>query len=236
MYKIKILHIVTTLCFFFLGCTKKLKPSEFHTFRINLLKDFQDPTAKNIPLKFIDIANKLRVVHYNDQLYRDVKNPKYHQQNLEKQNILDSINFKVVSSILDKYGYLGLDDVGYIASKAQIIVLVHAPYSFKIKYKKIIDSAMIQKKISGETYAMFVDKMALTEKRYQLYGTQVLEYQNSYTLYPTDLTTVDSLRKIIGLPMNVKTYLKNLFNTNFDSADYQKRLPDLEKVYQIGNH
>ena len=230
---VKSIFLLMFISLLLFGCNRKLQPSEFHILKMKLIKDLENSTLLLVNKKNKELAIKLKSVNYNDQLYRDIKNPNYYLQNQKEQNILDKKNQAIVTCILDKYGYLGIKDVGYIANHGIILTLEHAPYNVKLKYLPIIDSAFKSKKISPEVYSIYKDKMAIKERRYQEYGTQIISYENSYTFYPLNIQKTDSLRKNIGLKQNLKTYLKVFFNTEFDSLKYLTKLPILKKSYDI---
>lgn len=215
------------------SCNKKLQPSEFHILKLKLIKKFEDSPQMYVPPQNKTLSFKLKSVNYDDQFFRDIKNPKYYLENQKKQDLLDKKNLEIVTKILDEHGYLGMDDIGYIANHGINLTLEHAPFNIKLKYMPIIDSAFKYKKIDVGVYTIYKDKMAVKEKRLQEYGTQIILYENKYTFYPLDPQKTDSVRKKTGLPQDLKTYLKTFFNTDFDSLKYLKQLPNLKKSFNI---
>ncbi len=210
-----------------------MKPSEFHTKRMEFLKNFKDFTTLNTPSKYKNLIDTLKNVYYDDQLYRDIKEPKYYFQNSKKQDLLDKNNQTIILSILERYGYLGTKEVGYIGNKAIGITLDHAPYEVKLRYLPVIESAFQSKNISPENYTIYKDKMAMKEHRLQEYGTQIITLNTGYSFYPLDINKTEINRKRIGLKQDLKSYLRTFFNTEFDSAKYVEILPVLIKKFDI---
>ncbi len=215
------------------SCNNKMKPSEFHTKRMGFLKNFKDFTTLNTPTKYKNLIDTLKNVYYDDQLYRDNKEPKYYLQNYKKQDVLDKKNQTIILSILDRYGYLGIKDVGFIGNAAISITLDHAPYDIKLRYLPIIEAAFQNKNMSPGLYTIYKDKMAMKEHRLQEYGTQIITLNTGYSFYPLDINKTEINRKRIGLKQDLKSYLRTFFNTEFDSAKYVEILPDLIKKFDI---
>ena len=137
------------LILLFCSCDRRLKPSEFHVLKLKLIKGFENSPTMFKPIGDKELSLKLKTLQYNDQLYRDIKEPKYYLVNYKKQNVLDNENQEIVKKILDKYGYLSIKEIGYIGNHGLNLTLEHAPYEMKIKYTPIIDSAFASKKIRG---------------------------------------------------------------------------------------
>lgn len=197
-------------------------------------QSFNDPYIKNIPDSFKYLARRLDTVYENDQKYRSLTNPALYSDHIYSQSKLDSVNLKTVTSILDKYNWLGVYNVGLKGSMAMEMVMVHADSSTKIKYYPNMFTSLVKGRISFGNYALFEDKLNVQTGRYQYYGSQVRYESNSKVLVlPVfEPDSLDIRRKKMHLePM--AQYLKRNFNAQWDLEEYKKKLPDLLKMFPI---
>jgi hypothetical protein len=124
----------------------------------------------------------------------------------------DSLNFVQVSAILDKYGWLGADQIGAWATKGLWLVIQHADGNLKAqqKYLPLLRATAKRGQASKEYLALLEDKVAVNEGRKQLYGSQM--YRDSITQIShvspiAEPESVDKRRAKMGLePLSV--YLK----------------------------
>lgn len=215
------------------GCKSQILPSKEHQTKMKFIENFKDITTINSSIEFKEWIPVLAKVYYQDQFYRDIKEPKYYLANFSKQNILDKENQMIVSKFLDEFGYPNLKEIGLIGYKAVNLTLEHANLEYKKKYLKIIELGFKEKKMAPVYYSIFVDKMLFKERKFQMYGTQIVEYKNKYTFYPLNLQNTIKNRKAIKLNETLSDYLKNNFNSTFDSASYEKNLPELIRYFRI---
>ena len=90
-----------------------------------------------------DLELLLDSIYNQDQRYRrqleDVRT-KYGYESKELENLwkiieyTDSCNMAIVSIILDKKGWLGINDIGYRANSALFLVIQHASLDTQLKY------------------------------------------------------------------------------------------------------
>lgn len=117
-------------------------------------------------------------------------------------SIQDSINQKIVSNILDQYGWLSRKKISKKGNKALFYVIQHAPLLFQSKYADLIDTGFKTGDINPTEYAFFVDRFRTKQGLAELYGTQTEtdNLGNSY-LYPIkNWDQVNSLRADLELP------------------------------------
>jgi len=119
--------------------------------------------------------------------------------------INDSLNLVLVSDILGKYGWLGIEQVGEKANTALFSVIQHADLrpDMQKKYLPILEAAVKQGKARGQYLAMLKDRISLRESGSQMYGTQVAFNPVTGTVSPQPLissTDVDMFRACVGLP------------------------------------
>ena len=166
-----------------------------------------------LDLNMIIIKNKLEKVYDLDQTYRQETGKLISSGQLSKEEYeklydskfkkIDDQNIKVVCDILDKYGFIEKERIGYKASYAQYLVIQHAPHEIKLKYQSVIEEAVNNGKLSRSDYAHFVDRVLVEEGKKQIYGTQYKfdEKSGKYELEPIENNeNINEIRKEMGLP------------------------------------
>lgn len=127
----------------------------------------------------------------------------------EKINDIDSVNLRVVKSIIEKYGWLGSDVVGEKANSALYLVIQHSDEDDRAFFLPIMRKAVENSSAKKQDLAYLEDRVADDQGRKQLYGTQVGfdETTEKYYLLPLeDLENVDARRAEMGL-IPLKDYL-----------------------------
>ncbi|WP_147313995.1 DUF6624 domain-containing protein [Deminuibacter soli] len=145
----------------------------------------------------------------------------------------DSINLRVVEGILNRYGWLGADEVGENGSQALFLVIQHADLATQQRYLPMIKQAAENGKTKAANLALLEDRIALREKRKQVYGSQVWTDPATGKKYVDMLANpenVDQRRQQVGLPP-MSVYLGQFFQMQWDAHEYAtKILPELEKI------
>jgi len=183
-----------------------------------------------------------------DTIYNADQGSRYRMQDLSKAkatasqidsarkaiHITDSLNLVKVVNIIDRYGWLGPQDVGMNGSQALFLVIQHASLATQQKYLPLIRTAEKNGKTLSSNLAILEDRINMREKKKQIYGSQV--FKNKLTgemcFYPiADPDHVDDKRKAMGL-QPIADYAK-LFNLTWDVAMYKKNLPEIEKAASL---
>jgi hypothetical protein len=127
----------------------------------------------------------------------------------------DSINTGLVTSIIDRYGWLGPNEVSSEASKGLFSVIQHADVNIQIKYLPVLEHAVGQGKIKPSDFAYLSDRVKMRTGHYQTYGTQIGgDYKGNLRFWPIeDELNVNERRKSIGLE-TIQEYSRN-FNINY---------------------
>lgn len=134
----------------------------------------------------------------------------------------DVSNLRLVEKILDRYGWLGPQQVGMNGSQALFLVIQHADLPTQKKYYPLLLKAESDGKILSSNLAILEDRIAVREGREQTYGSQGYtdkEKKKTFVYPLKDPAGLDSLRKARGLPP-MATYIKD-----WSEADYQSYLP-----------
>ncbi|HRE65096.1 MAG TPA: hypothetical protein PKU77_15010 [Ferruginibacter sp.] len=226
-----LLGIITIIS---ISCNRELKkmPSKNHLERLKLNLSMSALLSKNSNPKFKHLLCRLDSVYYNDQLYRDLNNPGYLNQNIAAQKRLDLQNQKIVANIIDSFGYLNSEDVGIIGQKAINTTLLHSQLTFKKKYQPLLEEAFKNKRLFVNTYAAFIDKISLQENNLQKYGTQFINYKGKYLYAPLNIDSLQFYRNQLGQPLDSTGLSKGFDNLNINPAEYKRLLPALIDYYK----
>ena len=123
--------------------------------------------------------------------------------------IIDSINQIKVIKILDEFGWLGKDDVGWKANIALFLVIQHSELEIQKKYLPLLHEAVKEGKAEPGNLAYLEDRIAVQQNKKQIYGSQ-LEYDTltgKYHALPIeDPENVDKRRKKMGL-LSLEEYI-----------------------------
>jgi hypothetical protein len=103
---------------------------------------------------------------------------------------------------LDKYGWLGPKEVGWIGNSAIFLVIHHASLPVMEKYLPMIREAAKMGKAKSDDLALFEDRLLLRHGKKQIYGSQFTTDPETgkRVLYPIeDVDNVDRRRALVGL-------------------------------------
>ena len=163
------------------------------------------------------LTAQLDSIFYDNQHYRSMVDAVEHQYGNDSKEVKnlwqtirrkDSLNVVKVSTIIDKYGWLGADLVGEQGNSALALVIQHAGLPVQEKYLPVMSDAVKNGKASWEDLAFLMDKIEMKNGRPQIYGTQVLLENGHYIVYPiADEINVNHRRTVAGL-QSLSVYLK----------------------------
>jgi hypothetical protein len=144
----------------------------------------------------------------------------------------DTINLRIVTKIIDKYGWLGSDVIGFKGNQVLFLVIQHADLITQEKYLPIIQRAAKEGKTLLSNLAILEDRVALRQGKRQIYGSQILldpKTGNKYVQPIENLENVDKKRSEVGLP-TMNEYLQQSFQMKWDTEEYKKNLPIVEEL------
>lgn len=124
----------------------------------------------------------------------------------EVMGIKDSIDLEKVTAILDKYGWLGINEIGEKANTALFIVIQHADSLVQVTYLPMMRQAVKDGKARPADLALLEDRVLCEQGKPQLYGSQVKALKTGkYTFFPIqDERNVNKRRQTVGLePLEV---------------------------------
>jgi len=209
----------------------------------NIIKSNKEKKEANYNKKLIAI---LDTIFFDDQKYRLQINKvaeKYGWESKEVDSIdndkafkeilrkTDSINTGKVTSIIDKYGWLGADVVGEYGNSTFFAVIQHSDLKTQEKYLPIMREAVKSGKARADLLALLEDRVALKEGRRQIYGSQLGMdpiTKKTYVCPLEDPGNVDARRAKVGLPP-MQEYLEPA-GIKWDVEQYKKDLPAIEAL------
>lgn len=184
-----------------------------------------------------DVVEKLKKilnqVFEDDQKYRKVsrklldqygQNSKEVQEIIEKTAILDKKNLERIEIILEQYGWLSKDIIGFKESEAIFLVIQHASLDTQIKYFPIMEKAVELGNARKCDLAMLQDRILVKQGKKQIYGTQLIyneelgQYVVEPLVYPEK---VDERRETVGLPP-MKEYLES-YDLTWTDGEFKKK-------------
>ena len=192
---------------------------------------FFDPALATVPDSFKYLLPILDTSFLNDQKYRSTSGI----ENSKKQAILDSVNLSIVKKIINKYGLLGIKDVGFVGKTALHSVLLHSNIATKKEYYPVLLEAVSKYKATFGDLAIFEDKLNFQLHRRQYYGTQLTKFKGLMMPYPIeDVDVIDSLRKIMKIG-SMDNYLYPLLKTRWDISIYKKEQAEMVKNFKVND-
>lgn len=187
------------------------------------------------------IIQLLFTVDANDQKYRnsiDEIRERYGAESKEmndlyaKMKTADSLNTIIVSGIINKYGWLGVKEIGEQGNVTLFFVVQHSELDCQDKYLPVLRDAVKNGNARAKDLALLEDRVALKHGNPQIYGSQVIwnMKENSSVVAPLlDPDNVDKRRALIGLGL-LSDYVL-VFDIKWDVEKYKKELPKITSVF-----
>lgn len=119
----------------------------------------------------------------------------------EKMSIKDSVNYGKVTAILDKYGWLGINEIGEKANMALFLVIQHADSLTHATYLPMMRQAVKDGKAKASDLALLEDRLLCEQGKPQIYGSQVRTLKTGKAaFFPIkDERNVNKRRAAVGL-------------------------------------
>jgi len=202
---------------------------------INRIKQNRRKTAPGLNYSIVEI---LDTVYYNDQRFRwDINEieKKYgwgsdEMKILIKNTLLyDSLNQVRITGILNKYGWLGTDDIGIEGNATLFLVIQHANIKTQIEYLPMMRDAVNKGNARATSLALLEDRVALRQGGKQIYGSQISRDDKTgkyYVMPLEDPDNVDKRRHQVGLGP-IKDYVSE-WGIIWNVDDNEKFLLELE--------
>ncbi len=191
------------------------------------------------------LVAELDSIYTEDQKYRlqiDEMEKKYGWESNEMKahwkiiNEKDSINLIKIKLLLDKYGWLGTDVIGEQGNSTLFLVIQHSDIATQEKYLPMMREAVKNGKAKGSALALLEDRVALGNRKKQIYGSQIgrdNETKLYYVLPLEDPDNVDKRRAEVGL-QPLADYV-NHWQIKWDVEQYKKDLLTIEAKEKAGH-
>jgi hypothetical protein len=168
----------------------------------------------NPPVKAPALRSELLERAAKDQAVRDELTNKgvieLDQATLGRMNAIDADNTKRMRQIVRQYGWPSPELIGHDGVKAAFLLVQHAALTFQKEMLPLVKKAYKKGGLSGESYALLLDRVLVGEGKSQVYGTQVKLKGKEFVPDPIkDEVNVDKRRAEVGLPP-LSEYLKVL--------------------------
>jgi hypothetical protein len=148
----------------------------------------------------------------------------------------DSMNLEKVKKMIQKYGWLGYDEIGNDCNFILFNTIQKADLQTQVAYFPIVKAAVKNKKALKVHEVYLQDRIYLNQGRRQIYGSQVLldpETEKYFVLPLEEPESVDKRRAEVGLqPM--ADYI-NKWDLKWNIEKYKKELPKYEKRWKKMN-
>jgi hypothetical protein len=148
----------------------------------------------------------------------------------------DSMDLEELKKIINKYGWLGYDEIGNDCNLILFNAIQKADLQTQITYFPIVKAAVKNKRARLVHEIYLQDRIYLNQGRRQIYGSQVLldpETEKYFVLPLDEPENVDKRRAEVGLqPM--ADYISK-WDLKWDVEKYKKELPKYEKRWKKMN-
>ena len=187
-------HLSLILCFLITSFIYSQTSTQYKTATKQLL----DSIKTELEAIFIKDQTFRRIYkEVEEKLEKDSEAYEYFWEVVENQ---DKVLEKEVLNIIDKYGWLGISQVGRLANTTLWSVLQHGSVTSKEKYAPLLKESVLKKESRPIHYARLIDRMLINSDKAQLYGTQINYDNKEPTFYEIKQPEfVDKRRNEIGL-------------------------------------
>ena len=159
------------------------------------------------------VSIELEKIHYLDQYFRQnrdsvialhgLKSPEMKDW-MHRWATQDSFNYLKVNEILEKYGWLGPDEVSELASTTLWLVIQHADFNLPAqeKWLPVMRDAVRAGKAKPGNLAYLEDRVLKNQGKPQRYGSQLYDdpVTGEFVLYPVeDPANINARRKSMEL-------------------------------------
>src|SRR5215813_9541145 len=144
----------------------------------------------------------------NELIKKGMEHPD--QSILARMQAIDASNTERMKAIVRQYGWPGPGLVGRDGTDAAFLLVQHANLAFQTEMLPLVEKAYKRGELSGQSYALLLDRVLVGEGKRQVYGTQAKLKGKEFVPDPIeDEANVDKRRAEVGLPP-LSEYLKAL--------------------------
>lgn len=138
----------------------------------------------------------------NELIKKGMEHPD--QSVLARMQAIDSSNTERMRAIVRRYGWPGPKLVGREGTEAAFLLVQHADHAFQKEMLPLVEKAYKRGELSGQSYALLLDRVLVGEGKPQVYGTQAKRIEEWKGREPVlepieDEANVDKRRAEVGL-------------------------------------
>src|SRR5215204_4120902 len=159
----------------------------------------KDPALRLELLKRVEQDQAIR----NELISKGIQHPD--KAILARMEAIDTANTERVRVIVRKYGWPSSELVGRDGAEAAFLLVQHADLAFQKEMLPLVEKAYRGGGLSGQSYALLLDRVLVGQGKPQVYGTQAKRFEEWRGQEPTfepimDEANVDKRRAEVGLP------------------------------------
>src|SRR5262249_3863870 len=124
---------------------------------------------------------------------------------LARMQLIDNANTERIKAIVSRYGWPDPELVGRDGSEAAFLLVQHADSAFQKQMLPLVEKAYKTGGLSGQSYALLLDRVPVGDGKPQVYGTQAKRFEEWKGQEPVlepieDEANLDKRRAEVGLP------------------------------------
>ena len=185
--------------------------AQHRTNRINS-PSFRMPRLRQELLKRVSEDQRIR----NELIKKGIDHPD--QALLDQMNRIDAVNTARIKVIIKQYGWPGPKLIGRDGTDAFFLLAQHGDPAFQKKVLPLVQKAYQRGILTGQSYALFSDRVLVGSGKLQIYGTSARPIDQWNGREPVfdpieDEANVDKRRAKVGLmPLSeYREFLKQLY-------------------------
>lgn len=187
---------------------RKLTRIRIFCFVLLLIGNIQAQEARNSAIKEPALRQELLKRLEQDQSIRNelISKGVAHrdQKILTRMQEIDTANTERVRAIVRQYGWPSPELVGRDGAEAAFFIVQHSNLAFQKEMLPLVERAYRSGGLSGQSYALLLDRVLVGEGKPQVYGTQAKRFEEwkeeEVALEPIeDEANVDKRRAKVGL-------------------------------------
>jgi Family of unknown function (DUF6624) len=142
---------------------------------------------------------------------------------LARMNEVDAANTERMKAIVRQHGWPSPELVGSDGVHAAFLLVQHADPTFQNEMLPLVEKAYKSGGLSGQSYALLMDRVLVREGKPQVYGTQAKPFEEwkdgeAAAMPIEDAANVDKRRAEVGLPP-LSEYLKMMKQVYFPQGN-----------------
>ncbi len=161
-------------------------------------KSIADPILRQELLQRVEQDQAIR----NELIKKGIEHPD--ESVLARMKAIDATNTERMRAIVRRYGWPGPELVGQDGTEAAFLLVQHADLAFQKEMLPLVEKSYKGGKLSGQSYALLLDRVLVGEGKPQVYGTQAKRIEEWKGKEPVlqpieDEANVDKRRAEVGL-------------------------------------